>query len=146
MHFRLGDYKKYSKVHPIMPYEYYETALTKIQHVLYESNNIKNNFKVIYFCEDEDHAEVLITIQKLDEKFTNFDFIRGDNTLQDWEQMLYMSCCHHNIIANSSFSWWGAYFNSYIDKMVFYPSKWFGDTIKNDTRDLCPPEWIKIQI
>jgi hypothetical protein len=57
-----------------------------------------------------------------------------------------MSCCHHNIIANSSFSWWGAYFNSYIDKMVFYPSKWFGDTIKNDTRDLCPPEWIKIQI
>ena len=56
--------------------------------------------------------------------------------------MLYMSLCRHNIIANSSFSWWGAYFNSNKEKIVCYPSVWFGNNM--DTRDLCPETWIKM--
>jgi hypothetical protein len=60
--------------------------------------------------------------------------------------MLLMSLCHHNIIANSSFSWWSAYFNSWEDKIVCYPSVWFGEVAKNNTKDLCPPEWVKINV
>ena len=55
-----------------------------------------------------------------------------------------MSCCHHNIIANSSFSWWGAYLNPYRPK-VYYPKLWFGPA-QGDKQmdDLCPPAWTII--
>jgi hypothetical protein len=138
MHFRLGDYKNIQHCHPIIPYEYYEKALLHIQqfHPL--------QFTIIYFCEDGDIHIVEETIHKLKQKFS-YNFIRGDNTLQDWEQMLYMSLCSHNIIANSTFSWWGAYFNNK-DKVVCYPSIWFGPHLANhNTKDLCPDDWIKIQ-
>ena len=79
-------------------------------------------------------------------KFPKHTFIRGKNILEDWEQMLLMSCCHHNIIANSSFSWWSAYFNFHPDKTVCYPSVWFSDSANIDTRDLCPSSWNKISI
>jgi hypothetical protein len=99
---------------------------------------------VIYFCEDVDIQIVEETIHKLKQKFS-YNFIRGDNTLQDWEQMLYMSLCSHNIIANSTFSWWGAYFNNK-DKIVCYPSIWFGPELtQHNTKDLYPDGWIKIQ-
>jgi hypothetical protein len=138
MHFRLGDYKHIQHCHPIVPYTYYENALLHIQ----KSKNA--SFTIIYFCEDEDIQIVEETIYKLKQKFS-YEFIRGDNTLQDWEQMLYMSLCQHNIIANSTFSWWGAYFNTN-NKIVCYPSLWFGPIFNHyNTNDLCPDEWIKIQ-
>ena len=58
--------------------------------------------------------------------------------------MLYMSLCSHNIIANSSFSWWGAYFNTNLERRVLYPETWFGPTANIDTNDLCPSDWVKI--
>jgi hypothetical protein len=137
IHFRLGDYKLFPKIYPIMTYEYYEKALSYIQ---------ENNFiflRILFFCEDEDLEDVNIIIEKLKKKFSDNSFNRVPNTLKDWEQMLLMSCCKHNIIANSSFSWWGAYLNSNPDKIICYPEVWFvNDT---DTSDLCPLEWIKIQ-
>ena len=141
MHFRIGDYKKVSDFHPILKYEYYHKSLNRIQTIY--PNTV---FTVYYFCEDEDIQDVSNKISILKINFPNFSFIRGDNTLADWEQMLFMSCCHHNIIANSSFSWWGAYFNKNLVRIVCYPSIWFGKSANIDTRDLCPPEWIKIDV
>jgi hypothetical protein len=141
IHFRIGDYKKIQQFHPLATYEYYEGALSHIQQV-----NPYKKFTILYFCEDDDINDVLETINKLNDNFPDYEFIRGDNNLQDWEQMLFMSLCHHNIIANSSFSWWGAYFNSNPDKIVCYPSVWFGEVAGNDTKDLCPVEWRKIPV
>jgi hypothetical protein len=108
------------------------------------NDGTNSKFTIMYFCEDVDIDDVNLTIQFLQEKFPNYKFVRGDNSLEDWEQMVLMSCCHHNIIANSSFSWWSAYFNSWTDKLVCYPSVWFGPSANHDTNDLCPVEWIRI--
>ena len=70
----------------------------------------------------------------------------------DWKQMVLMSCCNSHIIANSTFSWWGAYMNNSNDKIVCYPSKWFGKAIIDSeyhddyVKDIFPSEWIKISI
>ena len=137
MHFRLGDYKKFKDFHPIATQQYYENALN-----YFKNKFLETIFNILYFCEDEDANEVQITIQNLENKFPNYKFKRANNTLADWQQMLYMSLCRHNIIANSSFSWWGAYFNSNPEKVVCYPSVWFGNN--TDTSDLCPESWIRL--
>ena len=139
MHFRLGDYKKLADFHPIATPKYYENALNHFNKKFPETN-----FSILYFCEDADVIEVQETIKNLENIFPNYKFTRGTNTLSDWQQMLYMSLCRHNIIANSSFSWWGAYFNANANKIVCYPSVWFGSTANIDTRDLCPQEWVKM--
>ena len=142
LHFRIGDYKKVQDYHPIMTVDYYKRSL---RHILNTYNGSVQQLVVMYFCEDVDIEEVNTKINNLSVNFPELTFVRGENKLQDWEQMLLMSCCHHNIIANSSFSWWSAYFNSWEDKIVCYPSLWFGSTSNNDTKDLCPPEWVKIK-
>lgn len=140
LHFRIGDYKKLTHFYPIMTEKYYERCLNYIININHETK-----LTVLYFCEDNDINDVNMTIEYLKGKFPSIEFIRGDNKLEDWEQMLLMSCCHHNIIANSTFSWWGAYFNSKNDKIVCYPSKWFCEATKIDSKDLCPPEWVRIK-
>jgi len=137
MHFRVGDYKLLPKVYPILPYEYYEKAFEYIQ----KQNLIY--LHILFFCEDEDLEEVNIIIEKLKNRFPHNGFHKAPNTLKDWEQMLLMSCCKHNIIANSSFSWWGAYLNSNPDKIICYPEVWFVNN--TNTSDLCPPEWKNIK-
>jgi hypothetical protein len=141
MHFRIGDYKKIQHVHPLATYEYYEKALNHVQ-----SQKPDKIFTIYYFCEDDDIEDVLQIIQPLSAKFSLYNFERGNNTIDDWEQMLLMSCCHHNIIANSSFSWWAAYFNTWEDKIVCCPSVWFGPDIGHDTKDLCPSTFEKIHL
>jgi len=141
MHFRLGDYKNLQQYHPIMDYEYYEKSLSYMK-----SKITTQNINVIYFCEEEDIDTVNKTVNRLKEKFEDFTFVLVDKNLEDWEQLLFMSCCHHNIVANSSFSWWAAYLNSWPDKIICYPSVWFGPKAGHDTKDLCPPEWKKINV
>lgn len=139
MHFRLGDYKSLQDYHPIMPYKYYENALNYILQKLPSTN-----VNVIYFCEDADIDDVNIKIKNLSTTFNKVTFIRGNNELADWEQMLLMSLCEHNIIANSSFSWWAAYLNSNSEKIVCYPSLWYGERANIDTSFMFPDSWIKI--
>jgi hypothetical protein len=59
------------------------------------------------------------------------------------EDLRIMSQCKHNIIANSTFSWWGAWLNQHAEKIVIAPKKWF-NTQGVDARDICPKEWIRI--
>jgi len=173
MHFRLGDYKEIQNCHPLMPYEYYENALDVIinrnnENIIITKKNdydsvfinlndetstvtpkleIKQNdtkYNVFYFCQKEDNEIVSTIIDKLKEKFINVSFFKIDDELPDWKQLLLMSCCNHNIIANSTFSWWGAYFNVNVDKIICYPHKWFGNSIQHNTNDLFPCEWNKV--
>ena len=137
MHFRLGDYKNKQDYHPIMSHEYYKKSLQ------YIVDKLDYTPTVLYFCEDEDLETVNQTIQLLKNEFPVIEFERATNTLDDWQQMLLMSCCNHNIIANSSFSWWGAYFNVNPAKIVCYPSVWFGPKMSDvDVSDLFPDEWV----
>jgi hypothetical protein len=138
MHFRIGDYKDIQKYHPLLPYQYYENAISKLD------NNI-TNIQILYFCEKKDNHTVSTFIQKLQHKFNNIQFVKVDDDIPDWKQLLIMSCCSHNIIANSSFSWWGAFFNQNTNKLVYYPHKWFGPALNHhNTQDLIPNNWNKI--
>ena len=140
MHFRLGDYKDIQDRHPLMPYEYYENAIGFIV-----NKKPHYNHQIIYFCQMEDNEVVSEMISKMSEQFPQISFIKVDDTIPDWKQLLIMSCCHDNIIANSTFSWWGAYFNETPEKIVCYPDKWFGPKLNHDVRDLFIDSWIKIQ-
>ena len=162
IHFRHGDYKNLPDHHPILPYEYYETAFGQLLESEYAVFKDKENSKirVFYFCETEDADVVRHQIRRLQSKFESatrpIQFIRvGDDHgkhQKDWEQLVVMSACDAHIIANSTFSWWGAYLHSKtIEKgsnnscPVYYPSQWFGKAYeKNNTIDLFPPDWIKI--
>jgi hypothetical protein len=56
-----------------------------------------------------------------------------------------MSLCKHNVIANSSFSWWGAWLNNQHDKIIISPKQWYNNLEMNlQTKDLIPSEWIRI--
>ena len=146
MHFRLGDYKYKQDCHPVLPYEYYEKSL---QYIL-DNEDLNKKWRVLYFCEKEDNRIVLEHIERLNKRFPTLLFIKADDTILDWKQLILMSCCNHNIIANSTFSWWGAYMNLYEKKMVCYPSIWFGEKITLGRShheymvDLYPNDWKKI--
>lgn len=139
LHFRIGDYKNIQSYHPILDIKYYIKAIEYIQ-------NKKKINKVLYFSEIQDKIEIEAKISYLKILFPSIEFIECNNNLHDWEQLLLMSCCQHNIIANSSFSWWGAYLNNNPNKIVCYPSIWFGPSINNDTSDLFPNNWNKIDL
>ena len=69
-------------------------------------------------------------------------FKKTTDELDDWQQLLLMSCCEHNIIANSSFSWWGAYLNNNKDRRIIAPQSWF--LSRYDDVDLIPYIWERI--
>ena len=140
MHFRLGDYKDIQNFHPLMPYAYYKNALEYIINV--RSNLLLYN--VLYFCEKEDNDAVSTIIENLKKIYPQVKFIKVDDTIEDWKQMLLMSSCQDNIIANSTFSWWGAYFNMNNEKIVCYPYKWFGPSANHNVSDLFTQSWKKI--
>lgn len=145
MHFRIGDYANISDAHPILPLEYYRKAL---KHVLTQVQG--EGINVLIFGEAQDNATVANHLRELkaDPAFSaRCQFHKVSDTLEDWKQMLLMSVCDNNIIANSTFSWWGAYLNQNPGKVVCYPSTWFGPALQqHDTRDLFPAEWVKIQM
>ena len=143
IHFRMGDYKEKRYYHPVMNYEYFLSALEYIMDRRTETNDVR----VLYFCEKEDNEYVQSKIALLNTKYPEVEFMKVDDTIEDYEQLLIMCGCHHNIMSNSSYSWWGSYFNEYESKIVCYPSKWFGEYYEHthDHKDMMPDSWVKIQ-
>ena len=145
IHFRFGDYLSLGNVFEILDFKYY---IQSIKNIIYK--DLSRNFRFLYFFESSDSIHVSPIVDKIKD-FTNscpdfsFQHTNISHNIDDWEQMVIMSCCNHNIIANSSFSWWGAYLNSNPHKVICYPNKWFG--IKEKQKELFnmfPDEWIKI--
>ncbi len=134
VHIRRTDYInsiKTNKIHGVCSYEYYENA---INHIV---ENISN--PVFYFFSDD--------IEWTKSTFENSkyisQFISHNSGSNDYEDMRLMSNCKHHIIANSSFSWWGAWLNPQNDKIVITPKKWVND-IDISIVDLIPKNWVKL--
>lgn len=127
IHVRRGDYLNYPDHHPTQNMNYYMKAIKKMP---------KDSIFLIFsddiqWCKDN--------FPDMPEKFR---FIEGN---KDYEDLYLMSHCKNNIICNSTFSWWGAWLNSRLDKIVVAPSQWFGPAlVGNDTTDLYCNGWIKI--
>ena len=136
IHVRRGDYVSDSKTlatHGVMPIEYYKQAIARMKEEKGEE------IRFFIFSDDPDYIK------------TEFDFcpnkyIVTGNANASHEDMHLMSLCQHNIIANSSFSWWGAWLNSNPQKKIIAPKAWFSEkTLKTKTtKDLIPKEWIQI--
>lgn len=134
IHFRRGDYvsdNKINKFHGVCSLKYYQKAIDYL--------NIRvDKPKYFVFSDDENWVKANFRLKGA----TYIDWNKGKNSYKD---MQLMSNCKHNIIANSSFSWWAAWLNSNPQKIVVAPKKWFNnEDAQNNTRDLIPKEWIKI--
>lgn len=133
IHIRRGDYvsnKNANRRHGTLGLRYYENAWNYIV-------KKTNNQHVFFFSDDIDWAE------------KNFSFIRAKKTFVSKynfnaaQEITLMSYCAHNIIANSSFSWWGAWLNTHKAKIVIAPSKWLRNGDGKNKR-IVPTSWIRI--
>lgn len=133
VHIRRGDYLKISNTSGICTIEYYQKAITQMKK--YITPNV-----FVIFSDDIDWCmEHLGTIiGNTDIKFVNWN--KGKESYRD---MQLMSLCKHNIIANSSFSWWGAWLNQNPDKIVIAPSRWMNS---EGWSEIIPEDWITIQV
>ena len=123
IHVRRGDYINLSDYHPPCSIEYYDAAAKKFQHL---------NPIFVIFSDD-----TICTKKNLN--FENSVFVELNDP---YAELCIMSQCDHNIIANSSFSWWGAYLNKNPNKVVVAPSRWFGKAMNKNTKDVYCQNWI----
>ena len=128
IHVRRGDYVQLQQFHCVQDIDYYEKALQYFN---------KNENYFVIFSDDIDWCKELSLFQNLPNKC----FIQD----VDYHELYLMSQCKHNIIANSTFSWWGAYMNPNNEKIVVAPQKWFGPQGHKDTYDVIPDSWIIIK-
>ena len=127
LHIRRGDFLINSVHHHNLSMKYYEEAL----------NQFDSDRQVIIFSDDTDWCKQ----QPLFEG-DRFLVCEGGGPYTD---LYMMSKCDDFIIANSTFSWWGAWLSHNKEKVVIYPDRWFGpNNIDKSTADLFPPEWRMI--
>lgn len=131
VHARRGDYVKDPATHAhhgLATLDYYQEAVKtmceKIPHPVF-----------FVFSDDIEWAE-----QHLSFPFSAF-FVSGRG-ISIPEELMLMSLCKHHIIANSSFSWWGAWLGTDPEKVIIAPKKWISDKTVN-TKDIYPPTWIQ---
>lgn len=130
VHIRRGDYLRPEnniRFGNICTADYYKNAIQYIE------NQIPG-CKYFIFTDAPEEAEMLLP--------SGFDGeILSSGTGNEWTELFLMSQCSHNIIANSSFSWWGAWLNKNPGKIVIAPPRW---TNGNDCKDIYCNDWIKI--
>jgi hypothetical protein len=135
LHVRRGDYaniKHINDVHGTTPISYYNDAIEFLV------SKISNPIFYI-FSDDIEWAKKNLVIKN--EKF----FVDFNNSKTNYEDLRLMSSCKHHVIANSTFSWWGAWLNDSKSKIVIAPKNWFNDvTLNNQTVNLIPTEWIRM--
>lgn len=119
VHFRGGDYG--GDYHPLCSTEYYDAA----------RKEFSKDLRVLLFTDDPDRAAKVIPFE--------YELVEGNHSMVDME---IMSKCDHHIIANSTFSWWGAWLAN--SKKVVAPKKWFGPAAKLITTDIYPDKWIQL--
>ncbi len=126
VHVRRGDYIKNSQKHTVLSRNYYFKAMKLFL----------SKVSFMFFSDDIRWCKNNIRGPKI-------SYSESKNDVVD---LCAMSMCNHNIIANSSYSWWGAYLNQNKNKIVISPAKWFGPQYSNlDTRDLIPENWKTIR-
>ena len=122
IHVRRGNYINLSKYHHNLSIEYYLNAVDYFR-----------GYKFLVFSDDIEWCKTQF-------KGNEFSFVENES---DVVSLYLMSKCEHNIIANSTFSWWGAWLNPNPKKIVIYPDKWFGpNNSELKTWDLFPNDWI----
>jgi len=134
LHIRRSDFANghYHAIHGVCSIEYYINASK------YISENFSNPFFFIFsddICWARENLKLSYGHRFIDENVGEQSYI----------DMLLMSNCKHNIIANSSFSWWGAWLNPNPNKVVIAPKQWFANEKLNaQAIDLVPPKWIRL--
>ena len=137
LHVRRTDYVEKSQDHPPCSLDYYKEALTHFDSLEDESEGRGGERQVIIFTDD-------IPWCKSQELFSGDRFLISETEDNVYDLCL-MTMCKGHIIANSSFSWWGAWLAD--SEKVIAPKRWFGTTgytAKNNTEDIVPDRWIKI--
>jgi hypothetical protein len=124
LHIRRTDYVTSNGFHPVQTIEYYNKALD----IIGDYNQLLVFSDDINWCKDN-------------LKYDNIFFVENQDNIED---LWLMSLCTHNIIANSSFSWWGAWLNKNKNKTVIAPINWFGESSGLNQSDIVPNTWIKI--
>jgi len=127
VHLRRGDYLTLPDHHPVLDLNYFMKAMKKFPK------------DAIFLVFSDDTEWCKNNFPGIGEKFF---IIEGQTDVEDFAMQ---TMCDHNVIANSSYSWWAAWLNDNPDKVVVAPSKWFGSAYANwDTSDLYCEGWIKI--
>jgi hypothetical protein len=132
LHIRRTDFvnNKYHDIHGTCSLEYYKGAIKFI------TDKVTSPYFYI-FSDDLEWARSNLNLTY------PYEFVSGNTGKQSYIDMHLISLCKHNIIANSSFSWWGAWLNQNPDKIIIAPERWFKDSSKN-TDDLIPESWIRL--
>jgi len=130
LHIRRGDYLWFPEKHNILPLDYYKKA------VKYIANKVSSPH---FFIFSDDVNWVLANL-KLNHPYTVVNI--NNKTTDGYLDLNLMRFCQHNIIANSTFSWWGAWMNDNKDKIVIAPSVWVSS--KADVSDIVPDEWVRL--
>jgi len=136
IHVRRGDYvtsARTNEMHGVCSVNYYQKAIALIK------KKVTN--PVFYFFSD-DAEWVARNLMSANDDAVLVQHNQGEDS---WQDMALMSKCSHHIIANSSFSWWGAWLNPTGAKMVIAPANWFAAKADFlDSLDLIPQKWIQI--